>query len=167
MNIRIAVGSLLEKLNLDESEKESVMALTEVPNPEHTDLDEPSLRKGKWAINKRPAMSQQPTNNRWGPPEHVFFRKTPREGLVRHVVRKKDNKVRMVMIRVGFKRLWSNWHTTKQEAFEFLQKMWGLEVHRGGLQCTYEPACKRCARGCNCTSNLWHVPRWGRNIAVL
>ena len=55
----------------------------------------------------------------------VFFKKAPWQGTIRHIVqkgRKRDGKVRLVLSRKGETRVLSNWHSTRDEAFEHIRK---------------------------------------------
>jgi hypothetical protein len=77
------------------------------------------------AVGKRPAASTQPplpkwASHKWSLPEIVTFGTPAITGKMRHVVRKSDGRFRMNLSQKGSKRISSNWHKSKQEAFDLI-----------------------------------------------
>ena len=103
-SIRSTVTSLLAKMKLAQRDKDAVLAA--IPNARKTTIA---------TEDTQPAMSQE------SPSQVVYFESFPWEGRVRIRTRPGDSKVRMALSRSGHERICSNWHTTSQEAFEFLQ----------------------------------------------
>ena len=71
------------------------------------------------AVRKKPVASTQPSllqwaRDKWSPPELVP------EGKLRHVFRNSDGRLRMCLSQKGSKRIWSNWHKSKQEAYDLI-----------------------------------------------
>ena len=62
-------------------------------------------------------MSHKPPPNRTQPAV-AYFKKRPFEGIVRTLHRPQDDKIRLYLSRTGSKRVISNWHRTREEAFE-------------------------------------------------
>ena len=108
-NIELAVGHLMNKKGMNLKTKENTAILASLALEEPAASTQPSLPK--WALHK------------WSPPEIVtFLSQKGKIRKIRHVVRKDDGKFRMSLTQKGFKRIFSNWHKSKEEAFEFIMK---------------------------------------------
>ena len=75
----------------------------------------------------------------------VFFKKHPFQGKLRFMGRTTDDKVRGILSRKGQKRLLSDWHGTREEAFEHLRrKSISLKMdepaisHRNGVEAIHQ-----------------------------
>ena len=64
-----------------------------------------------------PALRQQLAVVKWSVREVVTVGTPAERCLIRHITRKKDQKVRMILTRPGKKRVFSNWHEHKDQAF--------------------------------------------------
>ena len=69
------------------------------------------------AAGYKPQVATPPSHNT----EVVFFRQRPFEGRILSYFRSVDDKVRMRLRRPGYKRVDSNWHCTRHEAFECIK----------------------------------------------
>ena len=110
-NIKLAVGRLLEKPEIHMKKTEKAAIMVSLANPCVGVLKRP-------ASSSLPALSQQLSLQKWSTREIVTVGTPAQRGIIRHVVRRKDKRVRMSLHRKGLKREFSNWHESKVKAFQ-------------------------------------------------
>ena len=94
VTLTIAVASLLEKLNLKETEKNTILA--SLADAQLKVCKRPVARL-QATVQQQSVVSQRAKCVQWSAPEFFAFGKPPRSGHIKHGLRRKDNKHRMTM----------------------------------------------------------------------
>ena len=107
-SIEAALGSIFGKMKVRKEEREAVWAEASRLEASHQPQVKPAISHKSGLIQGRSTVA--------------FFKKQPFQGTLRHMVRQKDGKVRMALSRKGQDRVLSNWHGTREEAFEHIRR---------------------------------------------
>ena len=148
-SIEAAIGSILGKMKVRKEEREAVWAKA-------------FLLQSSEKTRKKQAISHKSVRDHRRPTV-AYFKKHPFIGTLRHMLRKKDSKVRMILSRSGESRVMSSWHGTREEAFEHIRRKC-ISMQRD------EPASSHIhteGEGVDCVHQIYGLYRDGKEMSEL